>query len=1132
MKTPYFHHRSIRRDHPDRSQTGFGLVELIIAFAIMVTISMVLINHITVSYRGGKLNKDKVFATTKANAILEELQAYVSQSEDITVDNLDQFDDGVTPNPILTISKEGGNPVAADHPLSGNFQKNGNWVWTRQVSVRPVAGLNNRNIRYVTVRVFKRSSATQNLLVAEISRVVNSVATYFPPTQEYDIYLIGIENIPGWWVYMEAIRPFVEASITDLESRNPGAKFRTHWITKAAYGRDQLYTPWINLANDSNAAIPTPYFYPGLMPTGSASTYYYVPDLMRARMNEDGTVINGYDATKNPLPYALADQYNHAMRYPDEKALFDARVAAGLENPDEPTYRLFLEDLATNPDKYRNAIIMNMHGEFLPVPALRNYSDAAKSPTADPGLRVVTHPEHLRYVRGATASASEDVYLRVYAWRTNPTAPADKWTDNKSIALQIMNANLTGNINGSGVGTQTLQIQYLEGGVDRGDGDDSYKAFANAPTVTALSKGMYYKATYVDDTGSGGEKYTLIQLYNTPSIAPRLASNKGVDPTRRLYGYEYIPCPVESALDFSNNLNSTVKNPNTARWRIRIPKEVLGLSGTGLSVTDNVLAIRTRIGDNLTTGQAYPVAIDPANLSTTYTWWVDSLEDVPYTERSQFIGDPRHMPYADCFNGGSSFPNAYNPYHDDLNNGTNVQAEWPALDASRLQDGWKGKTEIDYSRYAQLIRESLSRSGSLWCTLTGWSYYYVGIGGEIGYDSANNYPNSISVNGAPYGMGSTLNVNNMASAGGSTGEYVKYVREGGGSSWWSQAWLGELYPDKAYATWVTTGTIPSGSASNRFYRTKRANITANMPLGTSFNNTRRRTQREGCTSIFNIGTSSPHSTFHHQGSSGNSTIGGAGLELQNNYNFVLPSAIPTNRPFGIDLSSSGGFGSEYGRAEFPRFTGSIVKSYYTKSSSTYGSALVGLTSPSNKTAFIVVNGLSQTIQLGSSFIGKYSVLALLHSYFETGNPSVTNHHELPPRILITSPTEITDIQNPTSIPIQWSTQWKRWDGQKYSGSFSASYAGNESTLEYVVMYSKDGGKNFVYVQDGTPATPGVRPTSSSYRIADFGVGDETYNWPTPAIGFPEGSYVIRIEAYRVGSNLHYSYHQTKIYIHR
>ena len=39
---------------------------------------------------------------------------------------------------------------------------------------------------------------------------------------------------------------------------------------------------------------------------------------------------------------------------------------------EEPTLRLFYEDLCTNPDKYRNALIINLHGELLPMPSLRN----------------------------------------------------------------------------------------------------------------------------------------------------------------------------------------------------------------------------------------------------------------------------------------------------------------------------------------------------------------------------------------------------------------------------------------------------------------------------------------------------------------------------------------------------------------------------------------------------------------------------------------------------------------------------------------------------------------------------------------------------------------------------------------
>ena len=46
------------------------------------------------------------------------------------------------------------------------------------------------------------------------------------------------------------------------------------------------------------------------------------------------------------------------------------------------------------------------------------------------------------------------------------------------------------------------------------------------------------------------------------------------------------------------------------------------------------------------------------------------------------------------------------------------------------------------------------------------------------------------------------------------------------------------------------------------------------------------------------------------------------------------------------------------------------------------------------------------------------------------------------------------------------------------------------------------------------------------------MGDETYAWMTPSNRFPVGSYRIRVECYRKGSRLHFSYHEEKIYINR
>ncbi len=1130
-------------------EAGFTFAELAFAFVIMATVAMALVSHVSSLYRRNSNHQDRVFAYAKASSILAELQSYVNRTDDASANSLDSLDDGASYNTTLSIAVEGGKSVAPDHPLSGNKVGAGGWMWARRITVRPFPGLDNRNVRYVTVKIFRNRGGGRYEVLADLSGVVNSIGTAFPPSQAYDVYLIAIENIPGWWVHMDAIRPFIESTITDLEARNPGAKIRTHWITKASYGRNQLYAPYVNFAKDSKENIPSVYVYPGRMPTGSASSYYYVPSLIKGRINLDGVLTNGYDATKNPLPYALADRFNHAMRYEDERAYFEARRKAGLEKADEPTLRLLLEDMARDPNRYHNAILVNLHGELLPMPALRNFSDAARSPagTLTKGLRVVTHGEQLRFNRASTVSASENVRLRVYAYRTNPATAMGsidtQLTGRKPITLQVMDANLTKNINGAGTGPVTLRVKRLRGGVDPGNANKDYDAAFNpAPTSPNLSHEMYFTAKWVDDTGFGGEKYTLVKLYNTPSIAPVIGTapdDRGLHSSNRLYGYDYIPCSTESANDFSRTLGATGAGPkNTARWQIEIPAAVLdgATTGSGLTLEDHVLAIRTRIGDDLDTGRAFPLPNDPGNLSTTYVYWTDTVADVPMTERAQFLGDPRHCPYADLKDGGANFPNGYNWFFDNFADGTNnAQPQWPGFSPLRLRDGWRGRLELDWPRYAQLVRTSITNSEAIYTTLTGFSYYYIGLGGEIGYDAANGYPQSIPINLRPFGTDAgTGHIDTIAFGGDAALRRQKIVRQSAASSyWWGIYWLGELYPDSAASQWLASGNLPAGGGAGTFHQVPRDTITLRLPFGTRLIPTNSATVFEGCTSVFN--TSNGAGTFHHQFASGTEgVLEGAGLELAANYNFPMPSRTKISRPFGIDLTGYGSVGDEwFFPGDYPRYGTTIERTYYRHDWGPEGSAVVGLTTPGGtRTAHVVVNGLDTTIESGTSFIAKYAVLSLMHSYFEAGHPSLPNHLTLPPRLEIMSPTEITELNDPATIPITWSTTWRRWDGKKYTQSFAASFSQSESELEYVVMYSNDGGQTFRFVQDDKVATPGTRP-DAAHLIADGGAGNETLVWNTsPDSKFPQGSYLIRVEAYRKSEALHYSYHQQKIFVQR
>lgn len=1152
-------------------EAGFTFAEMAFAILIMVIGAVVLIEHISVNYRTTATERDRVFAYSKAQAILAEIQAFVDRGQVDAAVDLDVLDDGIVSKNPLTIQTEGGALVAADHAVSGNYQRGGQWVWCRRITVQPFLGLNNRNVRYVTVRIFKRDADGNENPMADLSAVINSAGSAFPTTQVFDVYLLAVENIPGWWVFMDSIKPFVESMISDLENRNPGLTFRTHWITKASFGRNQAYRPYTNDSTDSYTPVPDVYHYPGRMPAGNASAYYYVPDNMRARVNVDGTERHGYDATVNPNPYALADYYNHAMRYPDELALWRTRVAAveqreqeirdaqiaGITPPPEledmskePTLRLFFEDLYSDPDKYKNALIINLHGELMPMPALRNFSDAARDPVAHPDVRVVTHPEELR-TKNDDGGVTDSVRLRMYAYKTRydasaPNDPGGLMSD--PMVVEIAGVNLTDSSNPT-----RLQSACVLSNIKGLGGTNLYSLVPNAIHVSdgPAAGEMYYEAQYVGAVESGGHPFTRIYLYNTPIGAPADNDGRGLANSERarLYEMEYVPCPPAAGPSFATDLTTIgVGSKNTARWMLELEPALLSDScfvdnaGAPYNPTGDVLLqIRTRIASGYVaageedwqqSGTMWPTPIQPDNLSVTYAWWSDSKEDVPITERSQFNGDPRHCPYKDCFNNGDDFPNSCNWYHTSLNNGgENATGDFPSINSTYLRNRWNGLTACDVPRYFEMVRAGLVRSACVYTTLTGFSYYYIGIGADIGYDSANGYPWSIPSDMTPYGGTGTGYVNNITGG-------RRYVANAlVANYWWGMPWLGELYPDSQVAQWLdTSGGTPHGNllagnvGADRFLQYWCSIVYGfgnRTAYGTTINDHHQITSTNGCSCLFNVGTAA--SAFRHLFSVGTGTLTAVGQEIADNYSMTMPATAPVSRPFVLNDAGNGGNHWNYPPYSTNRYTGSIFKTYYTHPSGT-GSALVKLVDPGNTSAaYVVVNGIDRAVESGTTFIAKFAVLSLVHSFLEAG--STTNTLRIPqlPRVEIESPTDITELDDPADISVQYDVAWTRWDGQPYSAT--GTFAEDEAELEYVLMYSNDNGTSWFFVQDDSPAVCGVRP-SAAYVVPDAGAGVENYTWSVPAAQFPEGSYLLRIDCYRQGAQVHYAFHQNKVFIQR
>ncbi|MFH1226509.1 MAG: prepilin-type N-terminal cleavage/methylation domain-containing protein [Planctomycetota bacterium] len=1385
-------------------QRGMSLLEVVLALGVMAIAMSACLSFIVSIDKAVAVNQDYSFAIQKAVTIVSELRAYAESHESTGgASVLDIFDDGVGTSPLLTIDSSIGAP---DHILSGNRWITGRWYYARRISVRKFPSFEASNVRIVTVKIFQTHiGKNDETLMADITSVITTAGDSDPTTQVYDAYLLGIENIPGWWVYLAYLTPFIENALGDMESRNPGMKFRRHWVTKAAYGRDQEYNPYFNNAADSNQTINYAYFYPGTMPAGSAVSQYYVPTNVNARVNIDGVATNDYSATANPYPYALADQFNHAMRYPAELALFNSRLAAGQETTGNLTYRLLLDDMVLNPAHYRNALFINLHGELLPMPSIRNYSDAAKDPATYPQWRAVTHPEKLRY------ALTDDLKLRVYGYLADPSVGGNNFMT-VPVSITIPGMNLT-------TSSTDIQIASIEGGTDQRTpaGADTYTVIS--PALTAASENrMWYTKSYDAVISS-----TVILLYNTPLRTPRTPDFCGLDTVRRLYGLDYIPCPVEAANDFSQNLVSTVNSwdvmvsassnidtggalcypgtgdyiyafrggssqtfmrysisgnswtgksnygsnvgaggalayvpsngriygfrgnsqtnfrsyvedswtartaapaavaaggalcypgtgdiiyafqggtttfwrykistdswttpgaatvapaavgtgaalvatggdyiyafrggtqttfwrysisgnswtartvapatvgaggalvypgsgdyiyafrggtqttfwrysisgdswtvmtavpdtiaaggalvatseyiyafrgnaqatfwrgsslpKNTVRWVITIPKAVVDREK---GVGDSLITINTRIGTDLNTGTRWPANNKPADLSTTYVWRTNSINNVPFSERYQFQGDPRHCPYSDVYSY-----DGYNWYFDNLCDATkNAQSEWPNIDTTRINgggdttDGWHGgggtggdRMEIDVPRFFQFIRTALTGSNAVYTSITGWSYYYMGLGNEIGYDSANGFTNSIPTHRKPFDGGATGSRNEDSITDAQTGG-VKYIRESiSPYTWWSKPWLGEIYPDSACTTWTATGNIFCGTGAGYYVRIRRQDIrtsgsaplvtASTLPAGTTFDGLTcvRRTNAYGCTSFFNIGTTT--STFRHEGrdgTTGNVTL--AGQAMANGYNLPLPGQAAISRPFRHN-NDWGNTPNEFSIADYSgiRCTAAVNTDFYghQDGAAWKGSTLLQLADPAGSNAFIVVNGLDRTVENGSAFIGRYAVVSLVNSFLTGGIPATASRIVQLPRCEIKTPNVTTELENPTTISITWLSEWKRWDGQTYTTAYPVGFTETENDLRYALLYSRDNGKNWLHIVDNTPATPGI--PDKTLWIADAATGgNESYLWDVSNAGYySEGSYIMMLEAYRFSQDLHYAYHRQKIYINR
>lgn len=1113
---------STRRANPAASVRGTTFVELMGAITIISIATLVMLQQLTISYREGSVQQDRLWVYDKGTQILAELQTGIERGTIADAEALHALAD-TDLNPVLTtITDENDNPLPPDHPMSGNWQRFGRWVWARQLMVESPPGQD--RIRVVRLKIVKYNDNGLPLVVTPLTTVVTLPRRTYPSTVVYDVYALALAEVPSPLGSLPSLRSSLEARLQAASSDAPGIEFRLHWITRLGYGRDELYTPYVNDGLVATAATPWAYWYPTQITSG---TRLFNSQLFSGRLRTDGGVLNDYDSGIRPRPHTVADRFNHAMRLPAARALFQARVAAGLESASSPPLQILLADMAEHPDRYRNALLLNLHGDGLPFPPVRNYSDAAAAPEVVAGARVVTHPAKLCTPRDPNGdndhADSEDIELRVHAYKQDPASGAAVLS--QPITVQIFGADFR----------PVLAVRRLPGGVDPLTGavsaTETYFGFDSANGVPPTSDPGGFAMWYETGYATSPAPHTWIRLHNTPLTCP-LVGAQGLAPTQRLYGLEYVPTPLGTT-PFSRDLAAaSTSAKNTARWRIRIAKSALG---SLVPNVDQSLTITTRIGTDSTTGTTWPIANQPHNASTTYAWWGASANAVPPLERCQFLGDPRHNPYADvaatgryncCFAGSGI---ALDP------------TNWDAIDVTRLRDlGFGAGVTSDMPRALAVWRGALQAATAVFTNLTPLANRLY-IGGELAAVSTDGgvTPGKVTLPGAWFGeSGSVLvdSVSNGPSVPASPpaepmaaliGEHLVL----GPGTFWAKPWLGDLCADADYGQWFSQGNV---NTANGYHREVRAQSTPPaLPTGTVFYGigTGATAGDIGGTTLVQTGT--PLATFaHHYVAGATAAVTRDGRVVPDLLGYSWAAVPPATYPFALGLAGDATAPQFVWPAEFPLQTVASLESHLSSSAPDHISgAVLRVADAAGATAFLEIASLSPTTAAGTAVLLDVGVAEQLRAFYAAGDPALGTRIVQPARVEIVAPPKGALAANPAAINVTWRVDFMRADGQLPTAAYPTGFSENESNLRYAVLYSIDGGSTWFNAVDGSVATPGVRPPPS-LLLTDAGAGNETLSVPTPAGSFPAGELLLRVEAFHAVRECHYGHHTVLVVVTR
>lgn len=1103
-----------------KKYSGFSLVELMVGLVIFSIVAMAAIQG------GGHLrwlhqkDADSAFATLKCAQMLDEIRSEASRqgadgslgafsniAPTVLTSYLEVFDDRSQRTTWLSalsrrdISNSRINPgIQVESPPSGNIGSR----FESEIRVRPVP--DNKQARMVTVQVWRRQDG---VLLAESVGIVGVESPTEPPRQWYAPILIQGEGVPFMEDSLNANGyhglPWQRSSgsISRLPSSEPGGAFM---VSNLGLGRDRYYVPESNANSDGwvylNGAYTT------ILARYTSTAHY------------------GYN-------WPSASQHNHALRYPRELAVFKDQlkwvtgkhwevITSINGNNFCPTLQILLQSMVDRDPEYTKPLLVLGTPEVLPIPPLRNYSDAAKDPTNLPDRRVVVHPENLEYAPGAPVS------LRVYTYAMNPSHHTEAETI--SDVTVLIKANVL---------PGALAVRRLVG-----DSTTGY-SWANG------TSGVDFVAV---STNVGGVPSLKVLLKNSPVRVPyHSGSGTGLPDSHRLMGLEYIPCVVGTAgtpFVFGEGVKDlTSSGPfskNTARWVLTIP-----------GLASGEYTIETRLGDQLATGaysaKTVNVLIDNLaveNYSDTY-FWVGI--QAPFVERYQFLGDPRHMPYADV-----KARHGYNRYFTavpagDYEGFTDTAQGW-SWSASNPNPSWvnSGRLNSDVPRYMQLWREALLNSNGILVTGSSWKTgrfaNFLSLGGEAytrDFDDAKR-------KGLPWNPNSaaTIRVSELtdpkrrdASLPDFDQAYQRVIAKSD-NSWVSLPWLGELFPDNQEAGWHTRGNLPTGPAG--FYRARYSVFasTFGMTPGTEFVS-----QASGGAAalLFNGNTA---------GNSGNTFLQTERYTLSGTGRPVAPEPVltpegrilvkkiplPMIEPVGttFDLDGNPAFRPDgYDRVELSlsRTRTSLREAWLRDSVNRPVMGLVRLDDPFDPTrsAHVVLDGTlrrSSTGGLTDDTVRLAAQYTWAHLRAGESDLPVARRTQPAPTITLTSP-EAKTYENPNIIPISYTISWKSPDGTPYTDAYPDGYASAEPIVVNGYRLDNSDGHNMwyrLYAVNGV-GWPSLG-NNGNYVPWPTGHIPSGFSWNVSSL--PTGAYVLVLYAFPTGSahNPSYGYHRVQFSIER